>query len=105
MPTLDQIGNALRKAHAAGNEEDAKKLAQAYRNLSAGGGQADPLVTPQEAQLTSFLENSPTPSTPSDQKNAWWKEFHKLPSEQQEAWWKKELAAVDLKDKLELAPW
>src|SRR5690242_17599791 len=33
MPTLDQIGQALRAADAAGNTEDARRLAQAYKQM------------------------------------------------------------------------
>lgn len=40
MATLEQIGNALRKADAAGNVEDARRLAAAYREMRDGGGAA-----------------------------------------------------------------
>ena len=84
---------------------DVGEYSALFDELAPAGKYSALFDEPQEAQLTSFLENPPTPSTPSDQTKAWWKEFYKLPSEQQEAWWKKEVAAVDLKDKLEHAPW
>lgn len=40
MPTLDQIGEALKRADAAGNTDDARRLAQAYAQMrDAQGGQ------------------------------------------------------------------
>jgi len=38
MATLEQIGAALKAAHAAGNTEDAKRLAMAYRQMQGQGG-------------------------------------------------------------------
>lgn len=46
MPTLDQIGQALRAADAAGNTEDARRLAQAYKHMR--DSQAQPSERPQE---------------------------------------------------------
>jgi len=46
MPTLDQIGEALRRADAAGNTDDARQLAQAYAQMrDAQGGQPKSLPT------------------------------------------------------------
>ena len=46
MPTLDQIGDALKRADAAGNTDDARRLAQAYAQMrDAQGGQPDSLPT------------------------------------------------------------
>lgn len=44
MATLEQIGEALRRADAAGNVEDARKLAQAYASMKAS--QAAPKAVP-----------------------------------------------------------
>lgn len=38
MPTLDQIGEALKRADAAGNTEDARQLAQAYAQMRDSQG-------------------------------------------------------------------
>lgn len=42
MATLDQIASALKKAHAAGNAEDAAKLAKAYRAMQDQPGGTTP---------------------------------------------------------------
>lgn len=42
MATLQQIGEALKQAHAAGNVADAQALARAYRQLQQGGAQGAP---------------------------------------------------------------
>lgn len=41
MATLDQIGAALKSADAAGNVEDARRLAAAYRAAQGGGASAE----------------------------------------------------------------
>jgi len=43
MPTLDKLGEALKRADAAGNTDDARQLAQAYAQIrgSQGGQQSD----------------------------------------------------------------
>lgn len=48
MATLEQLAQALREADAAGNAEDARRLAQAYksqRDYEIGGGQGQPQVS------------------------------------------------------------
>ena len=48
MPTLDQLGEALRRADAAGNTDDARQLAQAYAQMrDAQGGQPQAMKLPQ----------------------------------------------------------
>lgn len=53
MATLAQIGDALKKADAAGNAEDARKLAQAYRAMQAQqvAASAAPIAVPPPAGL------------------------------------------------------
>lgn len=48
MATLEQIGEALKRAHAAGDTDAAAKLAQAYRAMSS----AEQPVAEEEVQLT-----------------------------------------------------
>lgn len=48
MPTLDQIGEALKRADAAGNTDDAKQLAQAYAQMR--DSQAKPATQEAPAQ-------------------------------------------------------
>ena len=60
MATLEQIADALRKADAAGNVEDARALANAYRQMQgqsapASQGNADPTFDP--------MRDLPTPGT------------------------------------------
>lgn len=61
MATLEQIGDALRKADAAGNVEDARRLAAAYRAQQA----ADAQPTPEgEAAMSALDEKLRTPFKP-----------------------------------------
>lgn len=48
MPTLDQIGQALRKADAAGNTDDARRLAQAYKQMRDGRPQDAAAAPPED---------------------------------------------------------
>src|SRR3569623_587292 len=57
MPTLDQIAQALKAADAAGNTEDARRLAQAYKQLR-DSQQAASSTTEQPAQPQSQPEPS-----------------------------------------------
>lgn len=60
MATLDQIAAALRKADAAGNVEDARALANAYRQMQ---GQQQPPAQPQTAQQVADTLSLPIPGT------------------------------------------
>ena len=60
MATLEQIAAALAKADAAGNVEDARALASAYRQMQ---GQATPAAPKTGAQLAQEM-NLPLPGTP-----------------------------------------
>jgi len=63
MATLQQIGSALRKADAAGNVEDARRLAAAYRAMQAQSAEPTPEGEAAEAALNEKLRTPWKPMT------------------------------------------